>query len=144
MNETLKFQLELIDKMTKPGKEAEAQMKKLRLQLQASTVAVKQTEAAMKKLQAAKVVDIASYKQLNAQLIQQKNHQAGLQSEILAHAGTMNEQAEEVTGLKGAFEALGPVFKAFGVAYAAELAVIGGGVALSLHANELKNGTIGA
>lgn len=146
--EKLQFQLELIDKLTKPGKEAEAQMKKLRLQLQAGSTALRQTEQAMKKLQQAKVVDIASYKQLAAQQTQQKAHVQGLQQSILDLAGSEN-QAAEVTGTLGETLAelggvLGPL-----VAVAAGFALALGagifeGAKLSIEAAEMKNDTLDA
>jgi hypothetical protein len=141
MSDSLKFQLELVDKLTKPGKEMAAQMQKIKLQLQAAQQAVKQTEAALSKLQRAKVVDIASYKQLTSQLSQQKAAVSGLRNQVLDQAGAMQEAGSESEMLAGA---LGGVAAAAAVAAAAMGAAAVGGMALSISAAEAKNDTLDA
>lgn len=140
----LQFQLQLIDKLTKPGREMASQMQKLKLQLNASSQAVRQTEQALAKLQRAKVVDIASYRQLTAQLAQAKAGVNNYQQSILGLSGQMNEGEAGMKSFAGSMSGVVSIMKIFGAVYAAEIAVIGAGMAMSIHASELKNDTLDA
>lgn len=149
MPDSLKFQLELVDKLTRPGKEMAAQMQKLKLQLGAATKAVSETERAMNKLQKAKVVDIASYRQLAKQLEAQKAAQNGLRGEVLKQAEAMRDAGDEAEGAQSSFFGLSqvlanPMVAAITAVVAAEAAMIAGGMGMAIHAAELKNDTVDA
>ncbi len=148
MPDSLKFQLELVDKMTKPGKEMAAQLAKLKLQLNAANQAVKQTEAALNKLQKAKVVDIATYRKLTAELEHNRAAQNGYRQSILSLAAPQADHNEQMTESVTKGVLLGNIYTKLGeVAFAAGRKIVElgiGGAELAIHAVELKMDTLDA
>ncbi len=148
MPDSLKFQLELVDKMTKPGKEMAAQLAKLKLQLNAANQAVKQTEAALNKLQKAKVVDIATYRKLTAELEHNKAAQNGYRQSILSMVQPQADHNEQMTESVTKGVLLGNIYTKLGeVAFAAGRKIVElgiGGAELAIHAVELKMDTLDA
>lgn len=148
MPESLRFQLDLIDKMTKPGKEMEAQLKKLKVQLGAAEKAVRATEQAINKMQKSKVVDIKSYRDLTHQLGQQQHAVSGFRSAILGMAQPMEEASEGMTGQIAKGVALGNVYVKLGEYVLKAAAAIGSlgfkGMEFAIEASEAKNDTLDA
>jgi len=144
MPDSLKFQIQLIDKLTKPGKEMASQMQKLKLQLSAAEKAVKQTEAAMAKLQKGPLnpTALSKWMELNKALQANKSAAAGYQEQILGLASKMNQAEKPTLNLGAAFTFLGE--SGIGAAIAFEGAAVAGGMALSLAASEAKNDTLDA
>lgn len=148
MSESLQFQIALIDKLTKPGKEMEAQLKKLKLQLSDAEKQVRATESQLAKLGKGKVVDVAQYKQLTAQLAQQKGTVAQLRENVLASTKALGEQEASAASSAKALGALGTAATAAAAAVVALGVALGaaaiGGMSLALSASEAKNDTLDA
>ncbi len=146
MPDSLKFQIELADKISAPAKASAAQLKALQVQLKAENTAVKQLEAAMRNLNKANVVDLAAGKRISTELKARKGNVAGLQASLT------NLSAETANGAQGAEEmgsslaGLGSVAAVAGAAVLALGAALGAavysGAKLAISAAEQKQDTL--
>lgn len=148
MPDSLKFQLDLVDRMTKPGKEMEAQLKKLKLQLGAAEKEVRKTEQALAKLQKGKIVDIASYRKLTGELEHNKSAVAGFRDAILGTAQPLEDSNDNMTAAVTKGTLLANAYMKV-AEYAAKAAVAIAGMAfkgmeLAINASEAKNDTLDA
>jgi hypothetical protein len=146
--DSLKFQLELVDRMTAPGKQMEAQLKKLKLGLSDAEKQVRKTEAELAKLGKGKVVDIDQYRKLTAQLGQQKSVVSQLRGNVLGATDALKNQeaisdksAKTMAALGGAMTAAAAAAGVLAIAVGAAAVA---GMSLALSASEAKNDTLDA
>lgn len=148
MPDSLKFQIALIDAVSKPGKEMASAVQKLKLQLSEAEKQVRKTEAELAKLGKGKNVDLNQYKQLTAQLAQQKGTVSQLRGNVLGATSAMRDQAATSASSAASLAALGTAATAAAAAVVAMGVALGaaaiGGMSLAISASEAKNDTLDA